>query len=1021
MGLSLKSASIWLEAMLRSAEAITGVGLHEETFLARYRTLFGWALGLTGGDREQAEDLVHDAFIQYTFSRPDLAGIQNLDGYLYTMLRNLRLSQIRRRERLPGQSLSALQYDSAELSLRAVDPRDQIKVQDELRQICRYACVRKDTSKAGSVLLLRFMLGYYPREIAQVMRGSRESAEERLRAARGEARLFLENPGGLHFIGGRNEANADTGGYARTSEELLRELRHAVFSSCRGDCQSAEYLAALYREGEPPIEAEMLAHIVSCPRCLDAVNRMLGLPLLSERYPTDTLGTDTRPKGGGTSAPMKEHIARRCRRRALETFEHRPHELRISVNGYVMASQKIGQPFSEQALSVAAVERIDFVEVFSEQEIRLLLLCVDEQPPGGPHSRSVKVELSDGRTLEATLSFSSLWPIVQVAYHDPLLGTEAAAPQQTGRGVNLPDTSAQAAAAVETGAAAGREQVWRRLPGALAGALRGLASPGLWLRPGVMTAVASLVFLLVALFYLRPENPAVSAAGLLERAAAAEKATAADAGLVLHRTISLEALRPGAETPVRRRIEVWQSAARSEHVRRVYDEGGNLLAAEWEYSHGAGIVYRRGGAAQKGTEADAPTALLNADDVWRIDLSSGEFSTLVGGAARVSVEESASEYVLSYAGRADAATPRLAHATLILSKGDLRARSQTLVVEGVEGKREYRFVETGFSRQSAGSVDPAVFRPERELLGDFGERGTRAGETISPDGSPRQPSAGDAPAAAVASAELEIEVNYLLDQIKANLGEQVSVGRTTGGKLRVEALVESERRKGEILRALAPILNNPAVVTEVSTVEDALRRRKGKAAAPRGEEVQEVEVASARIPADEDLRRYFSARLGDGARVDEEIERFALRAMSRSRQALMHASALKRLASRFSPAEMRALTPEARAKWQTMIRAHARGCREQTAALRRELRPVFSPGAGDESVTERTDDESLRRDAERLLRLGYAHDETMRSAFTLSDGAQTSGSLRSPQLWRSLAAAESLAGAIEASYQARRD
>ncbi|HLL15768.1 MAG TPA: sigma-70 family RNA polymerase sigma factor [Pyrinomonadaceae bacterium] len=1014
--------------MLRSAEAITTVGLHEETFLARYGRLLGWALHLTGGDREQAEDLVHDAFIQYTFSRPDLAGIQNLDGYLYIMLRNLRLSQIRRRERLPGQSLSALQYDSAELSLRVVDPRDQIKVQDELRQICRYACLRKETSKAGSVLLLRFMLGYYPREIAEVMRGSRQAAEERLRAARGEARLFLENPGGLHFLGkGPDEVCVDVDGYARTSEEFLQELRHAVFKSCRGDCLSAGRLALLYRERESLIEAGTLAHIVSCPRCLDAVNRLLGLPLLSERYPTDTLGTDTRPKGGGdggggTPAPTKEHIARRCRRRALETFEHRPHELRISVNGHVMASQKIGQPFSEQALNVAAVERIDFVEVFSEQEIRLLLLCVDEQPPGGPHSRSVKIELSDGRTLEATLSFSSPWPTVQIAYHDPLLQTETAAQRKPSLELTSPDATDQVAATAETDAEGARNRGWRRLPGALAGVLRGLASPDFWLRPGALTAVASLVVIIAAFVYLRSDKPAVSAVGLLERSAAAEQAATADTGLVLHRTISLEARRPGAESPMRRRIEVWQSAARGEKVRRVYDERGTLLAGEWEDFGGAGMVYRRGGAAQKQTGADAPASRLSADDIWRVELSSDEFRALVGNAARVSAEESAGGYVLKYAGRADAATPRLVHATLILSKDDLRATSQTLVVEGSEGRREYRFVETGFSRRDAASIDPAVFRPERELVGDPVEGGVRTEKTNAPDASPHQPLVGDAPAAVVASAELEIEVNYLLDQIKANLGEQISVERTTGGKLRVEALVETERRKGEILRALGPILNNPAVVAEVSTVEEALRRRKGKAAAPRGEEVEEVEVATARIPADEDLRRYFSARLGGGAeRVDEEIERFAIRAMGRSRQALMHASALRRLAGRFSPAETRALTLEARAKWQTMIREHARGYREQTAALRRELRPVFSPAGGGEGSSESADEESLRRDAERLLRHGYAHDEAMRSAFTLSDGGRASVSLRSPQFWRSLAAAESLAGAIEAAHQPRRD
>ncbi|HEV2761644.1 MAG TPA: sigma-70 family RNA polymerase sigma factor, partial [Pyrinomonadaceae bacterium] len=246
---------------MRSAEVTAAAGLHEETFLARYGRLLAWALQLTGGDRGQAEDLVHDAFIQFTLSGPELDGIRNLDGYLYTMLRNLRLSQIRRRQHAPGRSLSALQYDSAELSLRAVDPRDQIRVQDELRQICRYACIRKETSKAGSVLLLRFMLGYYPREIAQVMRATRQAAEERLRAARGEARLFLENPGALDFIRGHAGVSVGPEGYARPTDELLGDLRRAVFASCRGDCLTAARLAELYRgPGESAVAVETLAH-----------------------------------------------------------------------------------------------------------------------------------------------------------------------------------------------------------------------------------------------------------------------------------------------------------------------------------------------------------------------------------------------------------------------------------------------------------------------------------------------------------------------------------------------------------------------------------------------------------------------------------------------------------------------------------------------------------------------------------------------------------------------------------------
>ena len=54
---------------------------HEQIFLAHYAQLCGWALALTNRDRERAEDLVHDAYIQFTFTRPEIGAIGNLNGY----------------------------------------------------------------------------------------------------------------------------------------------------------------------------------------------------------------------------------------------------------------------------------------------------------------------------------------------------------------------------------------------------------------------------------------------------------------------------------------------------------------------------------------------------------------------------------------------------------------------------------------------------------------------------------------------------------------------------------------------------------------------------------------------------------------------------------------------------------------------------------------------------------------------------------------------------------------------------
>ncbi|MBO0798637.1 MAG: hypothetical protein J2P31_07420, partial [Blastocatellia bacterium] len=111
---------------------------YEDLFLDRYDWLFSLALQVTDHDPQQAEDLVHDVFVKFALTRPDLQRIDNLDGYLYTALRNTYRSQLRRAGRGLTLQLSLLDFDSLELELRFVDTRKLIQVQDELFLICRY-------------------------------------------------------------------------------------------------------------------------------------------------------------------------------------------------------------------------------------------------------------------------------------------------------------------------------------------------------------------------------------------------------------------------------------------------------------------------------------------------------------------------------------------------------------------------------------------------------------------------------------------------------------------------------------------------------------------------------------------------------------------------------------------------------------------------------------------------------------------------------------------------------------------
>jgi RNA polymerase sigma factor (sigma-70 family) len=983
---------------------VPDVDPHEEVFLERYVRLYAWALRLTENDRERAEDLVHDVYIQFTFARPDLASIQNLNGYLYTMLRNLHLSQLRRMERRQFRTLSIVDYDSAELGLRAADPREQITVQDQLREVCQYACLRKQTSKAGSVLILRFMHGYYPREIAQIMRCSREAVEERLRLARNEAKQYLENPAGLRFIGDpAAEKVSVPGGFARTVDEFLIELRRTIFDSRKGDCLTASQFDTLYQQdASAGIKHLSLAHIVSCHICLDEVNRRLRLPSLAERFPTDTLGTDARNKdgdgsgdGGGSSVGGSDLDLRRCRKAAREVLEHRPAELCVSVNGYVMATQSVGSDVSEQTIAINLPEKISFVEVFSEQQVRFLFLDLEENDRMDRHAR---IALSDDRTLEAILVCDNPWPTLQVVYSDPAQTVEAAA------GAIEPNVTTRITAAPAVKSRNAGEKFRHSLERLRDwfGSLRFL------LRPGTVTAALSLL-LIGALLLMRLYTPPVSAAEILRRSALAEEAIANESGAVVHRSVTLEERDSNArEATVRHRLEIWQSNSRHLKVRRLFDDQNRLVAGDWAKSDGTSLVYRNKLSPQPRTAPEvAPGAVVENGELWRLDVSASAFRALIDHPEAITIQENSDTYVLAVENRVPSNSNRLLTASLTIAKAGLRAIEQKLVVARNGSEREYRFVETAFERKAEADVPAGVFEPETELLSAAGGNRTQALRS-SGEAEP----APAPPSDAVASPELEIEVTYLLNRIKADLDEQVSLSRTASGTLRVEALAENEQRKSEILRALGPVRNNPAVKVEVSTVAEAVKRQPDRS---HNTTTRDVEVANNPIPADSELRAYFSGRLAGREGIDAEINNYTNRVMGRSRRALLHASALKKLVARFSPEDLRGLAPDARTKWLGMIHDHALGCQREVASLKQELRMVFG-GSGEPSVEDVTE-ASLRQAAGRLVELSYANDEAVRSAFTVSSESRGAGALKSNQFWLTLSSAEKLAAAIDRIYQ----
>jgi RNA polymerase sigma factor (sigma-70 family) len=984
---------------------------HEDLFLEQYDRLHTWALQLTDGDRELAEDLLHDLFIQLMLSRPAIDRIENLRGYLYTMLRNLHLAQQRRAIRNRLQQLSIIEYDSAETGLRTVDLRDQIQAQDELRHLCQYACARKETAKLASVLILRFFHGYYPEEIGQVARSPRQAIDKWLRLARNEAKASLANPDTLRFIRETPVAKASPARYARKPDDFLAELRQMIFRACRGDCPPGERLRELYQgDDTAPIACEQLAHFVSCQECLDMINRLLGLPNLVERCATDMAGRDTRNKGGRgggtTDGGVPRKLLGQWRRRARETFEHKPQELCVSVNGHTLGSQLVNSERSELNLTVDIAEQIHFIEVFSEQKIRLLLLDVAPPPPEGPGEQNLQLRLSDRRMLVLSLRFTSPRPTINIIYHDPFFH------EAKTDGSAIDEQSAPAATIFRETPVdeSSNTPIKERSPFLQALVRVWLTNRSFWLRPITMIALLALPIAVLLLVKLSPS--AVSAARLLQRSAAADEALAAQTDQLLRRTINLEERRGiGGELIARRRVEVWHSAEHKITARRVYDESGALVAGEWRRAGGATLY--RPGARPRPTREKQETTAISLDNVWLLDPSAKDFISLIGRTDVARIEERPASYVISYSEKETAALPLprgLVRAVLVLSRADLHAIEQTLIVRPANDLelREYRLTESSFERRAPGAVAPTVLEPEPALVGS--EAGTRESDHAGTLTAPPRPAIAATPVRA--TAELEIEALRLLNQVGADLDDQTTLTRTSDGRLEIRGIAETDQRRLEILRALAPVIKHPALKIEIETMSEALRRQQRSQATPPMVVTQRIEVTRVTIPVHEELLQYFGR---ERSQADEQIRQFATQILNRSRQALSQAGAIKRLGVRFSPEDLRAVSPEARAGWSDVIRAHARVCEQEIKRLRLELQPIFFRGRASVEEADEiaiSDDIELARAAERLFELVSANDQVIRSSFAVSTSSAVTTGIKTPQFSHSMQSAERLAAKI---------
>jgi len=402
--------------------------------------------------------------------------------------------------------------------------------------------------------------------------------------------------------------------------------------------------------------------------------------------------------------------------------------------------------------------------------------------------------------------------------------------------------------------------------------------------------------------------------------------------------------------------------------------------------------------------------------MWQLEPSAKGYAEIIGRPHGAQVDEGSLFYVITYnVEQAAGDGSVLQQATLTLRKSDLHPIQQTLVLRHGPDVREYRLSEARFEQPSLDATAPAVFEVDPELLPQSINRDSTSVKT---EGFAAHPSGVIPSPSVVASPELEVEVAYILDQFRRRFGDQISLKRTSEGVLSVEGTVDTDASKQQILQALTPFLNNPAVSVQISTAAEALQRQQQ---GPSNQViVRDFSGSDNTIPVYHELRRYFSRTNTSGPSSDDQltdqaVRAFASRMVSRSRRMLSHAIELKQLSERFSMVQLNALTPQARVRWLSLIRDHAAALQQESAMLSRDLQPIFFPTEASPpgiEVTDISSDAELVLVIQRVYKLVLVNDEAIRSAFTASSDASGALALKTQRFRVSLASSQRLANSV---------
>jgi DNA-directed RNA polymerase specialized sigma24 family protein len=941
----------------------------DELLTGRYAQLLKWGSVLTRGDAGKAQDIVQEFCLYFTLAKPDLSDVSNLDGYLYTCLRHIFLSSLARASREALHFVSTADFESFDFALDGNRPGDLLQRQNDLRRICAYAVWRKKTSKSASYFILHFYHGYSRREVGEMARLPLSAIYNKLKAARSEVKSYLERSGKLRIVDRELPSPPVLSWTLSSSVELFKELRQTILQARNSECLPEAELIALYLSSPPAaIGCSLLAHIVSCELCLTVIDRHFRRPTLIDREPLDSLDSSSsrsNDSAAGTSSVTQRAMMRSLRRRWGGIHEHRPISLSIAVNGQIVAFHDVQGERSTLSARINQPEKAQFVEVFSEHDIRLALLPIDQLPPHGSSMRSQRIQLSDDRWLELVLTFDGLGLNSEVAYFDPALAVDLAEEREAA----LFTQEASVEPGYEGRSEVPRAEPWLRT--VCATFMRSLRA----LVPSSALAWALTLTIIIGTagyFAYRHISPPINAAELLKESVKAE--TASLQGQTEHQVFQIEELSTEGRVLQQGTVDQWRDGDGSRYIRRLYDSQNRLVATKWLDKNGEDHSHLQGERRTPSNQRESPDIAEFLDQ----NLSAQSFGALEGKEVRAHAVSGG--YELTTLGPTEA-HPQLISATLTLDKDLLPVREVLRMRRGGQ-TRDLRLVQTSYERKPSSSVPDTVFDSRNTEVSPFAHKGSTHSGLDQ-----RFPSViGNG----VQLAELQIDVLYRLHALGADTGEPIEVVGTRDGRVRVSGTVADDMLRRKIVSSLETSNSRQLLDLRLTSLGDG---RLGAHKHQLAQIVETYDVTQSRFPAEAAVQNYLRGKGLSGAKLDSAAEQFSNEMLQHSQTALQDAYALDRLGNVLSTAPLQSIGVSSRQKWSEMVANHTTGLEEQLRLLRAQLSWIAAkgnePNGNDATSLKIEDPAGFERAASALLRQTQEMNEYVGIAFASGPANET--------------------------------